>query len=755
MGDCRIRIVIAKSLLSLLPQSDVINEEKHHLPSTNGTGNVSDNIILQSQQRNSSIGTGTSIHVVANDDNQVLSTVNLYSADTTIREVIEGNTILWKLYSFYGTASGTNQLQSSSTSTSTSSSSSLTVPIVPFNLWDCTLHPPQNITTWPLNDYPNLSGPKSLTLHSAGWFPSGTLLAIPSSRSKDSTDNHDETDYDDDDDNVQLLSQWLHPPGSGTTGSVYDDVQYNTIRRNNNSTNSHINNQATRVEFKSSSFNQAQQQQQHKQEHIANLPLPSQVMASVANRFRTEGDSGNNNKSHEEEEAIALRRRNKQQRIEKEQQRMSKLEQRIAILEQQQLQNKKTNNEETTTRKNSNNNNKPVSDQVLKMLIKSRATGDTNLKMRDRIYFQSLLLFDDIDDDNDNDGVTRNNGPSSTGKVYRYFSPQDTFAKIANTFGGRDDDSINKNNSNKEVLCRVQKMKRTTSPLKEQDNQGPISRPNNVEGTIIDCYVYRRFPMAMRVYEAISDGYLTNDNDSSQVNTLIVRWYKHPHDATPSILEQEQQQNDDDDDDNSIVEGVDTPVEPYIPITDDMTAIEEGSLPHDMTGDGCFEDSTLLEAISVLDGTKGKKSSSSSAAIVKVRQMKMKSKAKGDTKRIPKAENRFFLEVVVVERVSNNGTDGGRGGGINVTSDYYFMARTDPLGRILQYVVLPSGSSGSTTTTATTVTEEWEFLVLQDDGKFRPVRNVSVSLEEAEDQGIIKSFDRIILRPSKTPQQQP
>lgn len=45
-------------------------------------------------------------------------------------------------------------------------------------IWDCTLHPPTDVTQL-VREYPDLQGPSSLTLYAAGWFPSGSLQVLP------------------------------------------------------------------------------------------------------------------------------------------------------------------------------------------------------------------------------------------------------------------------------------------------------------------------------------------------------------------------------------------------------------------------------------------------------------------------------------------------------------------------------------------------------------------------------------------------
>jgi hypothetical protein len=137
------------------------------------------------------------------------------------------------------------------------------------------------------------------------------------------------------------------------------------------------------------------------------------------------------------------------------------------------------------------------------------------------------------------------------------------------------------------------------------------------------------------------------------------------------------------------------------------------------------KDVSLTETIKAMDdaNSKGKKPKKNSAAAMKVRNMQIKSKAKGDVKRIPKVENRFFLEVVMI---GNAGT---------ATSSFQFLAKTDLIERLLQNVASKTPPS------------EWDFLVpTSESNKYETISNTSMPLAEAEENGILKSFERIILR---------
>ena len=600
MGDCRIRIIVAKSLFDLQPNDLTAYENDSH----------------------------SSFRVTANQKS--VSFVRMYSADTTVRELVDDNPLLKRLYFDDSISSD-------------------------FALWDCTLNPPRDITSWPVQDFPDLQGVKSKTLHAADLFPSGTWMAIPKGMAPSAF-----SDYD---------------------SNADVDVQYNTSMGDNG--NDQSMDTGRRVEFNDPSLRTSGA--------TSNALLPSQVMESVSNRFAAE---------EREEEQRRLknaantnsRRGNLRRRGQTEIERAAKLEQRIARLEDS----------------SKNKKQKKVSDQVLRMLVKSRATGDKNLKEKDRLYFQCLNLVDDSNEDPTNES----SADAKSSKEYRYFSPQDTFAKIAGTFS----------NSRKhdkeffsEVLCRL-----SVGTSEETSQELPV---------------YGRFPVTMRVYEAQSKGYLSLSETVSNYfdDMLIVRWYRDREDATSLIQDvllvgDESNPNDANDTDmpdkEMLTNGVTTPIDMDI---DEEIDAEKNNGESTST----FQDVSLTNTIRELDeankkGTKKSISAKKSAAALKVKQMKMKSKAKGNKK--VKMEDRVFLEVVSISEI-----------GKKPTCESYFLSKNDSIEKILLCI----GTSPFSKSTA----NDWDFLVPQDDSSYRPIDVTSIRMKEAAEQDILKSFDRIILRP--------
>ena len=533
----------------------------------------------------------------SNDKAVVTTTHQKYATDTTVREVIEGHAALWKLFS----SLNSEKQQKHS-----------------FKLWDITTQPQKDITSWPLIDYPELTGPKSKTLHDAGCFPSGTWIALPID---------------------------MHP--SQFSNADYDDVQYNKHTNLSETDNG----KSTLLEFVDNSFGAIGGTSSVSSSAGAVRLLPSQVMANVTKRFESDEQIMNDNDSTSREEAIRLRLQHKVQQRQVQLERTKKLDERILMLEEQ-----------------SSGKNKKVSNQVRKMLVKSRATGDKKLKMQDRIYFECVV------DDNG----------AALSRQFAYFSPQATFASIASYFPS------NNGGTNSEVLIKR------------------LDRDDATKST------YRRFPVTLRVYEAIADKYLTED-----VDTVVIRWYQDGEASTPSIME-----NDQTVDIDVSMEDVQTTNGETIQAAD--TAVKVADLGNSQT---IIEDVELSNAIRAMDeaSLKGKKPKKATASALKVRNMQMKMKAKGDAERIPKVEDRFFLQVVLVDI------------GNKATADPYFLARTDPIQRLL--TTLPAVKDPS----------KWELLVPhKTENQYCIITgDNALILNEAEKDGVLKCFDQIILRPKE------
>lgn len=477
-------------------------------------------------------------------------------------------------------------------------------------LWDCTYYPPKDITQDVLQQFPEKSGPRSLTLFDAGWFVSGTLL---------------------------LAKDHEGPPRRNAN---YDDVQYNAPTSSSTQASSG-----------------ASAPVQLKNQDGGGLTLPSQLLQSVKSRFvgvdvpETDETAA---------QARSLRRETEEQARQRELARQQKLLQRIQKLD---------------------TKGGGVAGQVQRMLIKSRATGRANLAEQDRIYLRVV-----VDRENDADSKDDNDFPED----FRYFSRQDVVGKILSEF--------------------PQKEKQRAELL--------IQTPGG------EARAYLRLSNLMRFHEVIDAGHLAN------FDRVIVRLFD-PTTEEPttslSILSESKSP--------APTGNCQTAMDEDKPGPDSTSSLIEKPNESDTPGVcDLFTDEALAAALDGMEKPKKRttKSSSTSSAVSKVRHMQIKSKAKGDVKRI-KMPDRFFLEVVVASR----GSDG------NVTIPAgaafpCFMAAEDPLQRLVKdgWVKAPLETS--------------QFLILtaaQGEGsrQFRLIQDPSQSPKQLTGKGVLSMFDRLIV----------
>lgn len=603
MGDCRIRILVSQKL-------------------------------LPSDDNNASNDTNTSSNTRWKE-----VTNKLFSTDTTVREVCNAPGMVMPLL---------QQQEDSGVA-----------------LWDCTVHPPKDITDWPLKQFSDIQGLRTKTLFDAGWFPSGTLRiclktdGVPVATT--SSLQNDEAQY-----NLRSEVAITTGTGSGAGSSSSSVVQ---LVGNTNGTTSAASNNTRPL-------------------------LPSQLLDSVTHRF--EDDDAIMASDHPDAHVKALQERRKYQQVRaaKEQERFRKLEGHIQSLE--------SNNNKKK------NKNKPVSDQVRRMLIKSRATGAKSLKQQDRVYFHIVILASSSSGSDDADAEVK--------EVFCYFSRQETAAKILSNFA----DSSSNNNQQSELLVR-----------KTADG----------DATSTTSPVYRRLPNVMRVYEAIEQKWM-----EPEVNKVVIRWYDPAsEEATTSVAE----------DTESSIEPMEVEEVAAAQHNDTATTTTGAAIISEETvitteqstsGDESTLESATLAALlrqhDEEEQKKSKKKCSKSSTSTKVRQMLMKSKAKGDAKRL-KMEDRFFFELVTVAMaVSSDKND------LCETSLHY-LGKKDPLGRILRDCVEPSLSANNQ------AGEDIELLVpipSNDDTerdasvKFQRLRNLSMTFHEAEAANLLQPFGRLVIR---------
>lgn len=327
------------------------------------------------------------------------------------------------------------------------------------HLYDCTTYPPKNVTSL-VQQYTLSMGPKSITLQKLGWFPSAKLFICQS---------------DDEATIASILTSNIH---------VMEEFEYNhpELRKNNNPLHRDVNASssvgsggvnsrsvkltgelgASIAAASSSSSSQL---------------LPSQVLKAVEGRFEHQ-----NNKDDDESSDINNKARKKKQRTEEERRKL--LDMRLEELDAKSV-------KKGTSGKAKKN--KKVSDQVKKMLIKSRAEGMKKIRNEDRFYLD-VVLMDESNVESDKDGKEQ-----SMSSSYMFFSRVATIGKVVST---RARSLTNSRDSGAELLVL------TTSSD--------------------DAKVYRRLPPTLPLNEAEAKGYIQN------FGRVIVRVFKGEVDSISS-----------------------------------------------------------------------------------------------------------------------------------------------------------------------------------------------------------------------------
>jgi len=602
--------------------------------------------LLASEERRRAGETTTTTNNNGADAPLLVTVTRVCSADSTVHEILEGTDL--PEHASAAAPDGASSVNKRITVLDLIEQRGATV-------WDSTNYPGTNITQQ-CKQGDNQPPPEShtKTLYAAGWFPSGSLQILPA-------------------DAVGIVT--------GAVADAYEDRQYHNSQRDSGDSDDRGAQPAGRVQLVGMGAAESG-------DDGTTIPLPSQVLHSVTQRF-DDADNG-------DEEAAAARRHRRQNRAKQrqvEQERAGKLEERIRRLRQKQQQ------QGGKTKK------AVVSEQVQRMLIKSRATGRSDLKVEDRVYLHCILWSDNDDDNNVEEAA----------EDYRYYSPQDTVGRVLSSFDNKLQTGL------KEMLVSVGNASNASSP--------EIN--------------YRRLPVGLRLYEAIAQSYLTG-----KVDTVVIRWYSTEDDVTTSILEEESSAEDVTMTDGALKTAPSTATTAKPVAVNEASSVSENAPLNNGHSKGESFSSTayahLSQAIVALDESGNKKKKKESTSAAKVRQMKMKSKAKGDPKRV-KMQDRFFLELLVVDDTN--------GEAVSVESvGPVYLARTDPILRLLR----DCASSPPAKTHNSNRTCSWELLLpilSETDGSytFQKIAAINegsseVCWKDAERAGLVKCFDRILLR---------
>jgi hypothetical protein len=335
----------------------------------------------------------------------------------------------------------------------------------------------------------------------------------------------------------------------------------------------------------------------------------------------------------------------------------------------------------------SSTKNSKVSSQVRKMLIKSRAEGNNNIRVEDRFYIDTVL----IDDSDQNEKHCSQGEDGKESAVHHFFGRSCNIGTIV----AKAVDGLKIGNDKMAELLVL--------------DRNLTSDANHS--------IYRRLPNTLPIYEAERMGYIENfdrvvvrifDRKTSE-STLLLTSFCDGSNKDSNRQNDERMQMQRVDDQVAAIEA------------DNVTSMNKA----DVITDGQLKMYIKIKnAIEQFDATNQKKKNTSKVS-EKVQQMLMKGRAKGNKK--IQEQDRIYLEVLHFQD------------DCIVSSSFVFLSKFDKINKIIN--CLPNWDTSARHFTLLTKPNA-------DDGSKDPYfRIVPSDLEciNAEEKGLLKSFQRIIL----------
>ena len=485
-------------------------------------------------------------------------------------------------------------------------------------VYDCTLHPPFDITNM-LNTYTDDSGPRSKTLQSMGFFPSGKLVLF---------ETGDEITK------KEILTYNAH----------FDDenVEYNKLDK-----------------AECSEVKDAKVILTGDLSKAGKNPLPSDLLNAVSNRF----DTIETEKAPLENGALKLRqtRRTEKERCELLDKRLKELDAKCA---------------------SSSKKKKNLSDQVKKMLIKSRAEGDKKrLRMEDRFHLETVLWLER------GDGT----GDELTSSKYKFYSRVENVGKVISS---RTKETQVGQNQSAELLVSS----------------------SHVDDACIKPTI-ARLPNTMTLHDAESKGYV------KEFCRVIIRVFDIGNES-PEYLHKETNVS-------SSFENKKKKISDHLNSCIDEITYTDKNISNSVKQVASFSSPFLSKIVSSLDKKNTKKAKSSTSE--KVRKMVLRGKAKG-SKSI-REEDRFYLEVILVDEEGNH---------MKLSSvQIIYISKHTRSERILSCITWPTDTENKCIEilipdkdSIDATNESLQYLHLP----------LDIILNDAENIGYLKSYGRIILR---------
>jgi hypothetical protein len=384
---------------------------------------------------------------------------------------------------------------------------------------DLSYNPVKNISNI-CRDNTDTVGPKSKTLQSMNWYPSGKICFLPlpstatitstSASIKDIIEKGDEL----------MLQKFLTWQSRNVVAD--EDFAYNdpNIIQNQHHHNSEKKKDDEGVQWTGVGADSTAATQQRLK--------PSEIFTAVSTR----SDNDNDNEQHSKKPPAKKKRSEKQRS-----QRLDTLIQNLTA---------KSSSSSSSSSKDGGGKKKRVSDKVRTMLIKSRAEGNKKLRMEDRFHLELLQL---IDNGEENDDFIKSNDETTTTTSYKFFSRVTTAGRVASSVAG----TIG-NRKSVEFLVSF-------PPGNTKDDTTNIK--------------YRRLPNTMSLHDAQQAGFL------QEFDVVVIRIFSIDRDdefgQSKSVLDAESdvdsENNDEVDDD--VVMQIESPSESSCaPMNKDTSSIE-------------------------------------------------------------------------------------------------------------------------------------------------------------------------------------
>ena len=230
-------------------------------------------------------------------------------------------------------------------------------------------------------------GPKSKTLQSMNWYPSGKIcfLQLPSTTITSSTTSITDMEKGDE----LMLQKFLMWQSRNVVAD--EDFEYNIIQ-NQQHHNSEKKKDDEGVQWTGVGADSTAATQQRLK--------PSEIFTAVSTR--SDSDNDHDIQQHSKKPPAKKKRSEKQRS-----QRLDTLIQNL------------TAKSSLSSSKDGGGKKKRVTDKVRTMLIKSRAEGNKKLRMEDRFHLELLQL---IDNGEENDDAIKSNDETTTTTSYKFFS---------------------------------------------------------------------------------------------------------------------------------------------------------------------------------------------------------------------------------------------------------------------------------------------------------------------------------------------